>query len=49
MLELKEQLTIIADELNVREVTYPTATGVYTLQFDTVKREAISLDFKETK
>lgn len=49
MLDLKEQLTIIADELNVREVNYPTNTGVYTLQFDTVSREAISLDFKEDK
>lgn len=47
MLDLKEQLTIIADELNSKEVTYPTDTGMYTLRFDTIKREAISLDFKE--
>ena len=48
-MDLKEQLTTIADELNVREVVYPTDAGVYTLKFDTINREALSLDFKENQ
>lgn len=44
---IKTMLEHLADELNVKQVIYPVDGGSYTLQFDTIKREATSLTFTE--
>lgn len=46
-MELKERLTIIADELNVRQVVHEADGGVYVLEFDTIEREAKAFTFTE--
>lgn len=46
-MDLKDQLTVIADELNTRQVVYPADGGIYTLEFDTISREATAFNFSK--
>lgn len=46
---MKEMLTHLADELNVKQVIAEADGGIYTLQFDTIKREATDITFVEVR
>lgn len=43
----REMLSHLADELNVKRVEYAADGGTYVLEYDTVRREATSIEFKE--